>query len=681
MGRLAIDIGGTFTDLAYFDEETGNLTVEKVLTTTEDLTKGIQAVIRSAKLNPNDVGYFVHGGTTVINAITERKGAKTALITTRGFRDVLEIGRGNRPDLYNLRFSKPTPFVPRHLRFEIQERIAADGTEIEPLDLDSLEEIVLLCRKLEVEAIAIQLLHSYVSPQHEIDAADFLRFSLPGVAITASSQITREWREYERANTAVLNAYVQPIVHRYFDRLENSLIDQNIKCPLHAMQSNGGTTNFSSVREHPITLIESGPSAGVNGAAIVAKLYGEDNVIYLDIGGTTAKCSVVEDAQPKVTTEYKLESSRLSSGYPIKVPVVDIVEIGTGGGSIAWVDPAGNLKVGPSSAGSSPGPACYDLGGDQPTVTDAKLITGILDPNYFSGGRIKLVTTKAHLAMESISKLLFCSIEDAAVAVIQIADADMINALKLVSIQRGYDPREFVLLVGGGGGAMHAATLGRELGVRKIIIPRYPGYFSAWGMLTTAPRRDFVRTFLCGDEDINVEIITDLFKGLQTEAEVYFRPRESDSTYLLHYIFAIDLRYLGQEHSVTVPINLDEISVEEILTKFHSYHKRTYTFSLENTQIEFVSFRLTAIAKTEAPELKPIKPTGRPLKSALKGCRYVYYGDDGKHQAMVYDRNLLPPDVMLKGPVIIEEQSATTAVHPNQILQVDTFGSLHIEEA
>ena len=681
MGRLAIDIGGTFTDLAYFDEETGHLTVEKVLTTTEDLTQGIQAVIRSAQLNPNDVDYFIHGGTTVINAITERKGAKTALVTTKGFRDVLEIARGNRPDLYNLRFSKPTPFVPRHLRFEIQERTAADGTEIEPLDLDSLEKVVLLSQKLGVEAIAIQLLHSYVSPQHEIDAADFLRSSLPGVAITASSQITREWREYERANTAVLNAYVQPIVHRYLDRLESSLFEQNIRCPLHAMQSNGGTTEFSWVRDHPITLIESGPSAGVNGAAIMAKLYEEDNVIYLDIGGTTAKCSVIEDAQPKVTTEYKLESSRLNSGYPIKVPVVDIVEIGTGGGSIAWVDSAGNLKVGPTSAGSTPGPASYNRGGKQPTVTDAKLITGVLDPNYFSGGRIKLDITKAHLAMESISKILSCSIEDAAVAVIQIADADMINALKLVSIQRGYDPRDFVLLVGGGGGAMHAATLGRELGVGKTIIPRYPGYFSAWGMLTTAPRRDFVRTFLCRDKDIDVEMIIELFKGLQTEAEVYFRPSESNSKYVLHYIFAIDLRYLGQEHSVTVPINFDEISVEEILTKFDIYHQRAYTFSLENTPVEFVSFRLTAIAKIETPELKPIKSGSRPIKNALKGCRYVHYGNDGKHESMVYDRNLLPPETMLKGPLIIEEESATTAIHPNQILRVDTFGSLHIEEA
>ncbi|MBT7291088.1 MAG: hydantoinase/oxoprolinase family protein, partial [Rhodospirillaceae bacterium] len=390
MGRLASDIGGTFTDLVYFDEASGELKVEKSLTTPKDLTLGVEDTIRLAQVEPEKIDFFVHGGTTVINAITERKGAKAALVTTAGFRDVLEIARGNRPDLYNLNFEKPVPFVPRRLRFEVRERMDAAGNEVEPLTLADLDAVVERCRAENVEAVAIQLLHSYAAPAHEAACAEYLREKLPGVAITASHEITREWREYERANTAVLNAYVQPIVQRYFASLEGSLKGQGLDCPFAAMQSNGGSTSFEWAKAHPITLVESGPSAGVNGAALVGELCGEEDVIYLDIGGTTAKCSVIEGAQVQVTTEYKLEWTRINPGYPVKVPVVDIVEIGTGGGSIAWFDRVGTLKVGPVSAGSDPGPASYGQGGREPTVTDAKLLTGVLDPNYFAGGRITL---------------------------------------------------------------------------------------------------------------------------------------------------------------------------------------------------------------------------------------------------------------------------------------------------
>ena len=366
MGRLASDIGGTFTDLVHFDEATGALAVAKALTTPRDLTQGVIDTIRLARIDPAQVGFFVHGGTTVINAITERKGAKTALITTAGFRDVLEIARGNRPDLYNLRFEKERPFVPRKYRFEVSERIDAQGRVLEPLRLEDLAAVIERCRAEGIEAIAIQFLHSYAAPEHEAACAAYLRDKLPDVAVTASHEITREWREYERANTAVLNAYVQPIVQRYFVRLEAALSEAGLRCPFSAMQSNGGTTSFDWAKAQPITLLESGPAAGVNGAALVGELCGEPNVIYLDIGGTTAKCSTIEGGQPKVTTDYRLERSRERFGYPVRVPVVDIVEIGAGGGSIAWFDASGALRVGPVSAGAEPGPACYGRGGEQP---------------------------------------------------------------------------------------------------------------------------------------------------------------------------------------------------------------------------------------------------------------------------------------------------------------------------
>ena len=678
MGRLASDIGGTFTDLVYFDEQSGVLKMEKSLTTPNDLTEGVEETIRLAQIDPDNIDFFVHGGTTVINAITERKGAKTALVTTLGFRDVLEIARGNRPDLYNLSFEKPVPFVPRRLRFEVAERLDATGREIAPLNLAALDAVIERCRAEDVEAVAVQFIHSYAAPEHEEAAAQYLRDKLPGVAVTASYEITREWREYERANTAVLNAYVQPIVQRYFDSLESSLRGQGLDCPFAAMQSNGGTTSFSWAKAHPITLVESGPAAGVNGAALVGKLCGEEDVIYLDIGGTTAKCSVIQEAQVKGTTDYKLEWTRINPGYPVKVPVVDIVEIGMGGGSIAWFDRVGTLKVGPVSAGSDPGPASYGLGGTEPTVTDAKLLTGVLNPGYFAGGRITLDVDAATRAMQKIVDGLGTSVEEAAVAVLRLADADAINALKLVSIQRGHDPRDFVLVVGGGGGAMHAATLGRELGVREIIIPLYPGYFSAWGMLATEPRRDFVQTALTRADNLTAERLSELFAGLRKEAEEYFRDQDGATEAQLDFEFGIDLRYLGQEHWVTVAAALEGLSVEFILCDFHIAHERAYTFRLDDTPVEFVNFRLTATARVPLPTVQPLNGAGRSEAAAAKGTRSVHFGEDGRHEARIFERDLLPAGFEAGGPLIVEEPSANTIVHPGQQFRVDELGFLHI---
>lgn len=678
MGRMAVDIGGTFTDLVYFDDDTGELTAEKSLTTPSDLTQGIQNSIALADVSPEAVSFFVHGGTTVINAITERKGVKTALVTTTGFRDVLEIARGNRPDLYNLRFEKPEPFVPRYLRFEVRERMDAEGNEIEPLHLEDLDAIVATCQAEGVEAVAVQFLHSYASPAHESECAAELRKRLPGVAVTASHEITREWREYERANTAVLNAYVQPIVQRYFERLERTLGEQGLNCPMHAMQSNGGSTSFDWARAHPITLVESGPSAGVNGAALVGELCNEPSVIYLDIGGTTAKCSVIMNGEVTVTTDYKLEWSRTNPGYPVKVPVVDIVEIGTGGGSIAWFDRVGSLKVGPVSAGADPGPACYGQGGTEPTVTDAKLLTGVLDPDYFAGGQIKLDRDKAAAAMQKIADGLGVNVEEAADAVIRLADADMINALKLVSIQRGHDPRDFVLVVGGGGGAMHAATLGRELGAREVIVPRYPGYFSAWGMLATEPRRDFVRTRLMRADDVTADDVRTLYAELRAEAEEYFGSDTNVDAEDLSFAGRIDLRYQGQEHWVGVPVDMETPTIEGVLADFHVAHERAFTFKLDDTPVEFVNFHLVATASVPRPTLKPLDNEGLSGDAAVKGTRKVRYGEDGEHKATVLARELLPAGYTGDGPLLIEEKSATTLVHPGQVLRIDELGFLRI---
>ena len=678
MGRLASDIGGTFTDLVYFDDESGALRTAKSLSTPGDLTQGVVDTIDLSGIDSAEVDYFVHGGTTVINAITERKGAKTALVTTAGFRDVLEIQRGNRPDLYNLRFEKERPFIPRLLRFEVRERVDALGHVLTPLARSDLEHIVERCREEGVEAIAVQYLHSYLAPEHEAETAAYLRQHLPGVAVSASHEITREWREYERANTVALNAYVQPIVQTYLGRLEDALKNRGIQSSYAAMQSNGGTTSFAWAKEHPITLMESGPAAGCNGAAIVGGLCGESQVIYLDIGGTTAKCTTIEDSKPKVTTEYRLEYSRTRFGYPLRVPMVDIVEIGAGGGSIAWFDKAGLLKVGPLSAGADPGPACYGRGGGEPTVTDAKLITGVINAKNFAGGQFDLDEDKARGAMENVARGLDASVEEAAVAVIRTVEANMINALKLVSIQRGHDPREFALVVGGGGGAMHGAPLGRDLGVKDVIVPLYPGLFSAWGMLATEPRRDFMQTVLQRAEEVKEQDVRALFDRLKQEAEEYFRTDAHLSGAEIVHEGRIDLRYLGQEHSVTVAVTTESATVEGILADFHDAHEKTYTFRLDDTPVEFVTYRLAASANVPRPELKKLNRDGRSLEAALKNPRMVDFSEDGRHEAAVYERDGLPVGAILDGPLIVEEATSTALVHPGQRLRVDDFGFLHI---
>ena len=681
MGRMASDIGGTFTDLVYFDETSGALSTAKSLTTPGELTQGVVDTIALSGLETSEVDFFVHGGTTVINAITERKGAKTALVSTAGFRDVLEIQRGNRPDLYNLRFEKERPFVPRLLRFEVRERVDHKGKILTPLEKTDLERIAERCREEGVEAIAIQYLHSYIAPEHEAESAAYLREHLPGVAVSASHEITREWREYERANTTVLNAYVMPIVQKYFGRLEGALRDTGIVTSYAAMQSNGGTTSFSWAKEHPITLMESGPAAGCNGAAIVGGLCGETQVIYLDIGGTTAKCTTIEDSKPKVTTEYRLEYSRTQFGYPLRVPMVDIVEIGAGGGSIAWFDKAGLLKVGPLSAGAEPGPACYGRGGEEPTVTDAKLITGVINAANFADGQFILDETKARSAMEKIARILNISVEQAAVAVIRTVDANMINALKLVSIQRGHDPREFAMVVGGGGGAMHGAPLGRDIGVKDIIVPLYPGLFSAWGMLATEPRCDFMQTVLQRAEEVDAADIRALFNRLKQSAEKYFRTDANMADAEITYEDRIDLRYLGQEHSVTVPVTTETATVESILANFHDAHEKTYTFRLDDTPVEFVTYRLAASANVPRPVLNKLSAEGRSLEAARQDSRMVDFPEDGRHEAAVYARDKLPAGTLLNGPLIVEEATSTTLVHPGQKLRVDDFGFLHITNA
>lgn len=675
--RLGTDIGGTFTDLVAFDERSGRIELGKASSTPQDFAQGILDAVVSSPIKLDKVAYFVHGCTIVINAITERTGRKTALVTTAGFRDVLEIGRGNRPDMYNLRFQKPIPFVPRHLRFEVRERVNSRGDVLTPLQWADLDPIIERCRSEQVAAIAVCFIHAYAHPAHERQVAAVLTERLPGVAVTISSDITQEWREYERTNTTVLNGYVMPIVQRYLDRLESVTGEHGLACPLHVMQSNGGTASFAMAKRLPIYLIESGPVAGVIGAAAIGQAIGEPNIISLDVGGTTAKCSLIEGGAPKTTTEYRVEWTPLFPGYPIKTPVVDIVEIGAGGGSMAWFDQGEVLRVGPKSAGADPGPACYGRGGTAPTVTDAKLVAGVINPAYFLGGQLTVYPDLARQALKQVAGRLDTTVEHAANGIIRMVNAHMTEALKLISVQRGYDPRDFILVAFGGGGAMHAAALAQELRMKKVIIPPYPGHFSAWGMLVTQPRIDVVRTRVYRTSAITVAEVAANFAELETEVRSRFA-QDGDEAGAIRFQRQADLRYHGQEHTVSVPVGADRLTVAQIEADFHIAHERLYTFQLPDTPVEFVNFHVAGFRHVATPRIARLEANGRLASRPTGRQRRVDFDVDGVHQTVIHEREQLPVGFTAVGPLIVEEPAATTLVHPGQSLEVDAYGNLVI---
>lgn len=682
MIRLATDVGGTFTDLVGYDERTGEIFTAKSLTTVHDQSEGVLDAIAQAEdkdgLPTRDVTFFAHGGTTVINAITERKGVRTALVTTAGFRDVLEIGRGNRPDLYNLQFHSPEPFVPRHLRFEVTERLDARGNVLVPLDLDGLKPIVRHCVEQKVEAVAVLFLHSYVNPEHEIACARALAEALPHVTVCASHDVSRQWREYERSNTVVLNAYVQPIIRRYFERLEAALARRDLSCPYYAMQSNGGISTFDQATRSPLTLVESGPAGGVAGAARIGKMLGATEVLSLDVGGTTAKCSLIHGGRPTLDSEYRLEHTRIQPGYTVQVPVVDIVEIGSGGGSIARIDQRGGLRVGPESAGSTPGPACYGRGGTQPTLSDAILTVGIFDPATFAGGTMRLDKDKARAAIETVATPLGLSVEEGALAIIEIAHASMINALKLVTVQRGHDPRDAAFVISGGAGPALAARLGRDLNVRTTVVPPHPGIFSAWGMLAAEPRADFRATWFAPLGEDAVAELERRFSALEKEAVAYFA-KGADAA--IRFNYAVEARYRGQEHGVFAPF-LRGDDAGSFAGRFHAAHDKAYTFSLPGSPIEITMLHLEAVLGGSTIAIPDQPANGRTVATALTGRRDVYFGGGhGWLSCPVYQRGKLPPQARLDGPLIVEEATSTTLVLPGQVMEVNDAGLLLIGEA
>ncbi len=679
--RVATDIGGTFTDLVCleFDDKTGKpigVKVSKSDTTPSNFEEGIFDTIHKADVDLNKIDFFAHGTTVVINALTERKGAKTALVTTSGFRDVLEIARCNRPDLFNFNFIKQSPFVPRFLRFEVEERMDYKGGIVKELNTSTLMSIAKVCKEESVEAVAICLLHAYKNPVHEIRLLEELTRLLPNVEIIASYQVTREWREYERTSSTVLSAYVLPLAKKYLNNLEKKLKAKGLKKAPYIMQSNGGITTIKDVKENPITMVESGPSSGVFGAIALGKVIGKKDLIVLDIGGTTAKCALVENGQVKITTNYKIDHSRTKAGYPIQTPVIDIVEIGNGGGSIAWIDAGGKMHVGPKSAGAMPGPAAYGRGGKNLTTTDANIITGKIHPDYFLGGELQPDYVSIDLAVAPLCKKLNATKEDVAKGIIRIANANMINALKLISVNKGYDPRDFTMMVIGGGGAMHGADLARELQVKELIIPPHAGVFSAFGMLMSNLRRDYIRTNVFILNDKQKKNIQNIFLEMRTIAIANYKEDNYDSSDVVFTHYA-DLRYNGQEHYVKVQLDnfSDKTELDEIITNFHKAHKKQYSFSLD-VSVELVNFHLVAEVEVDKPDFPKLENTEKKVEDAVFGNQEVDFDDLGKHLTKFYNRELLEPGMIINGPAVIAENATTTIVTPIHILYVDDYGNL-----
>jgi N-methylhydantoinase A len=681
--RVATDVGGTFTDLVCFEMDTktgeSRITTAKSDTTPPEFERGVLNVIEKAGVDPGSIDFLAHGTTVVINSLTERKGARVGLITTKGFRDTLEIARGNRPDFFNLHYKKPKPFVPRYLRRELSGRVAYSGEETEPLDLGPLAEILDEFRSDGVEAVAVCFLHSYANPKHEQQTLEEIVRIWPDVAVVASHQITREWREYERTNTAVLSAYVQPAAERYLQRLDAGLSSRGFSGSPYIMQSNCGVDSLSAVSKIPITMVESGPASGFWGAAELGKLIGEPNILALDIGGTTAKCSLIENGQVRIMTDYWIERDRKSAGYPIMVPVVDLVEIGNGGGSIAWVDDFDKLHVGPQSAGALPGPAAYGKGGHEATTTDANLWLGRINADYFCGGELEADMAAAKAALERVGGRLGLDSDETARGIIRIANNNMVNALKLVSLNRGFDPRDFTLLAFGGGGAMHAIALGQELGIKKVIVPAGAAVFSAWGMMLSDLRRDFFVTRLADLGAGAAEAIEELFSTTENEARAQF-VAEGIAADKVGFARYAKFRYQNQEHTTEVLIDGTVVAdrLDQIAEDFHVAYEREYTYRLD-TPVELVGIHLVASAQVGKIEMREQPLGDADASSAIKGAREVDYALDGCFEANIYDGEQLQPGMRFDGPAVVEDSGTTTVIHPGCSVHIDGFGNVHIE--
>ena len=684
--RIGIDIGGTFTDLALLGTD-GSLITRKVSSTPDDygrgIADGIVELLSELNLKPSDIVDLVHASTIATNAILEQKGAVTALITTRGFRDVLELRRLRIPVLYDLQYDKPPPLVPRHLRFEIDERMAAGGRVKKALDLASVEAAAAEIARSGVKALAVTLLHSYANADHERAVVEALRARLPDdVFVTCSADILPEIREYERTSTTVINAYVGPVVRSYLGALAGKLKGLGIYAPLTVMQSNGGVMTAEAAVRKPAYIVESGPAAGVIACAHLARRLGRANVISFDMGGTTAKAAMIEDGEAARTTEYEVGaginlSSKLvkGGGYPIKLPFIDVSEIGAGGGSIVNVDDAGTLKVGPQSAGAVPGPMCYGLGGERPTFTDAMVVLGYLNPVAIAGGRVKLDAARAHAAIEAeVAKPLGLKTAEAAHGVYTLAAATMTRAVKAVTTYRGRDPRDFALVAFGGNGPIAAVEIARALEIKDVLIPPAPGVFSALGLLVSATEHSAVRTFVREVDALRLADIEAASRALEGEVMHSFAA-EGHDVKKVDLLRTAELRYVGQAYELPVTLAPGAINLEAMRSAFDAEHARTYGHSSPGDPVDLISLKVMGRLATGDGEFDRWSLAPTPASSR---SRKAFFGAAGWHDTPVVSRADLAGRTR-HGPVIVEEYDSTCVIPPGCKVGLDPLGNIAVE--
>ncbi len=672
MARVATDVGGTFTDSVLFNDS-GELEFQKSPSTPADFSEGILDCLARHDFDLANLESMIHGSTVVINAVIERKGAEAAFITTEGFRDVLIIQRHNRPEMYNIKYQKPEPIPPRHLQLSVPERMTARGDVLKPLDESNARETARYLREQGAKSIAVCFLHSYANPNHELRMREILGEECPEADVTLSYDVLREYREFERASSTVISAFTKPIVKSYIDSLEESLHAKGSRGQLFIMNSSGGMMTTDYAKSQPVHMVESGPAAGIIGAVELGKTIGVQDLISFDMGGTTVKASLVKDGMPSVVREY-----RIGKNHPIALSVLDIIELGAGGGSIAWIDESGILKVGPSSAGADPGPVCYGWGGTEPTLTDANVVLGRFNADNFWGGELKLDRDAALDAITRIGNLLKMDPIDVAAGIADIVADNMKSAVRIVSVERGHDAREFTLMGYGGSGPAFATRIARELGIPRVIIPLRPANFSAWGMLMTDIRYDRSQTYVRRVDSADPHAINALFQSMEKEVnELLTRDGVPENKRELSR--RINMRYWGQEHTIEVPVTgeLDGGALDSLGTDFDTLHQKAFHQAATGEPTEITAVRLTAVGMMEKPKLNHIEDGTSSSRHAKIGDRPVYLTN--KFVSLpVYDRGLLKAQNQIRGPAILEEATSVTILWGDEVATVDEYGNLDI---
>ena len=679
--RIGVDVGGTFTDIVCFDEDRSELKLLKVPSNPAEphraVVEGIARLLEQSRLSVEGVHFLIHGTTVATNTLLERKGARVALLVTEGFRDVLYIMRQDRPRLYDYFLQRPDPLVPRDLRLEIQERMLYTGEVCLPVQEEPARRIIRHLGSLGIRDIAICLLHSYANPAHERFLRSMVFEEIPDARVSVSSEILPEFKEFERMNTTVVNAYVRPKVGEYVRSLEAGLASLGVPSGLHIMQSNGGIMTAKTAQTHCVHTILSGPAAGAVGGLVLGRQAGVHNIVSIDVGGTSADVAVAYDGHLHYAEESEI------GGQVFKAPAIEIHTVGAGGGSIAWIDAGGALQVGPQSAGADPGPACYGRGGTEPTVTDANLVLGRLNPEYFLGGEMAIDPSLSRNAIrEKIAQPLGLTLEQSAEGIIRVINAVMAKAMRRLSVEKGYDPREFTLVSFGGAGPLHAMKLAEELQIPRVLIPPAPGVSSALGLLTADFRHDYVRTVLRTSSQITVSQLSELCAELQVQALDQMRHESVDARNVV-LLSSVDMRYQGQGFSLETRFTLPELesssSLGELLKRFHQLHRTTYGYSDEREMTEIVNMRMTAIGKLPMPEFQRFGEGTLDASDAVKGSRRVYL-DEELQDLTVYERERLRSGNRVNGPAIVEQVDSTTVIYPGQRLVMDEFGNLLITQ-